>query len=114
MATRNPYPEVDRPCDGTGQVYNAIDIKWLWNLTVPDSLTHTAGPFLPDTKVVRVTPSLGLYFLVTLRGPSGTRGGMVVGNGVFQDFYIDPGDSMDILGVVGQAAGKYASILELV
>lgn len=107
------YPEVDRPCDSMGQAYNSIRVNWLWNLVVPDALTHTAGPFLPSTKVVRVTPSYGLYFIVTLTGPSGVRGGMVVGNGVYQDFAVNPGDSIDVTGVVGAAAGKYASILEL-
>ena len=107
------YPEVNRPCDNMNQPYNAIRVKWLWNLLVPDALTHTAGPFLPSTKVVRVTPSFGLYFQVTLTGTAGNRGGMIVGNGVYQDFLVNPGDSMNIVGVVGAAAGKYASILEL-
>ncbi len=111
--TVNPQPEVDRPFDNCGFSYDAVRLKWLWNLQVPDALTHTAGPFFPETKVVRVTPSFGLFFLVTLRGPAGTFGGMVVGNGVFQDFYVRPGDSMDVVGVVGAAAGKYASIAEI-
>ena len=105
--------DVDRPFDNVGQSYNAIRIKWLWNLAVPDALTHTAGPFLGDTKVVRVTPSFGLYVTVTLTGPAGNRGGMVVGNGVYQDFYISPGDSMNVVGAVGMAAGLGVSILEL-
>jgi hypothetical protein len=111
--TTNPQPEVNTPFDSNGQSYPAIRIKWLWNLQVPDALTHTAGPFLADTKVVRVTPSFGLYFTVVLRGPAGTTGGMIVGNGVFQDFYVRPGDSVDVVGVVGAAAGKWASIIEL-
>jgi hypothetical protein len=108
-----PPQDVDRPFDNVGQSYPAIRVKWLWNLAVPDALTHTAGPFINTTKVVRVTPSFGLYVLVTLRGPAGTYGGMVVGNGVFQDFYINPGDSMDVVGTQGMAAGLYASIVEL-
>jgi hypothetical protein len=106
-------PSLDTPVDNVGQVYHAIRVNWLWNLAVPDALTHSAGPFLPTTKVVRVTPSFGLYFLVTLTGAAGNRGGIVVGNGVYQDFYINPGDSMNVVGLTGMAAGMMASIIEL-
>jgi len=104
---------VDRPFDNVGQSYNAIRIGWLWNLAVPDALTHSTGVFLANTKVVRVTPSFGLHIGLTIIRTSGNQGPIVIGNGVFQDIHTEVGDAMSLVGLAGFTANTWVSILEL-
>ena len=104
---------VDRPFDQVGASYDAIRVAWLWNLAVPDTLTHSTGVFLPQTKVVRVVPSFGLHVGLTIIRASGNQGPIIIGNGVFQDIHTEVGDAMSLVGLVGYAANMWVSILEL-
>lgn len=104
---------IDRPVDNVGNPYNAIRIGWLWNLAVPDTLAHATGAFLAQTKVVRITPSFGLHVGVTIVRAGGNQGPIVIGNGVYQDLMVEPGDTISLVGVVGFAANMWVSILEL-
>ena len=111
MASTARY--VDRPFDQVGASYDAIRVAWLWNLAVPDTLTHSTGVFLPQTKVVRVTPSYGLFIGLTIIRTSGNQGPIVIGNGVFQDIHTEVGDAMSLVGIAGFTANTWVSILEL-
>ena len=92
--------------DNTGNAYPAIRPRTCQYLTgVPVGNPVTTAPFQPQTKVVRICSEVDVSVII-----AGIAGQIVIGAGVYQDFIVWPGDSLQIAAL---SAGGDVSVAEL-
>jgi hypothetical protein len=99
----------DTCIDNSGNPYPAVRPLKGWRYALSGAGSGALGPFLATTKVVRI--NAGIADLVQVTFP-GQAFGIIVGRGVYQDFIVQPGDTLTVALDPASATGT-VSALEL-
>jgi len=94
--------------DNRGNTFMAVRAGPTQIFALADTTVHPVAAFAATTKVVRVTAGISDLVRVVING----MGAIIIGRGIFQDFIVQPGDTMSIQLDPSTPSGN-ASVMEL-